>query len=256
MDKPKIIYQDDDVLVLDKPAGLIVNRAETTKGEKTIQDWLEENFPEVFDIKEQNKEIDLKQDQCLQDFYKRSGIVHRLDKETSGLLIVANNKESFCSLQKQFKERLVEKEYIALVYGEMRERQGEINIPIGRLGWNRKKFGIVPGGRESLTYYKVLGIYTKDGEIYSLLSLNPKTGRTHQIRVHLKALGHPVFGDILYSGRKRARQARKILPRQFLHARKIVFTHPKTGQRLIFESDLSQELNNFLSRLVKVPDLG
>lgn len=238
--EPKIIYEDDDVLVLDKPAFVTVNKADTTKGEITIQDWVEENYK--FGNLEQNSE---------EDFYSRAGIVHRLDKETSGILIVAKNPESFKDLQRQFKERIVKKTYEALVHGLVVPEIGEINVPVGRLPWNRKQFGVIAGGREAVTKYKVIKnfLFLENNEKLSLLELFPETGRTHQIRVHLKYFGHPIFADFLYAGRKTSRNDRKYLSRVFLHAFKISFYHPKTKKLLYFESSLPEELESFIKKL-------
>ncbi len=238
MNPIRIIYEDDDILVLDKPAGITVNRSETTKGEETVQDWIEKQFSIFnFQFSKGNEET---------DFYKRSGIVHRIDKETSGILLAAKNIEAFENLQRQFKERVVKKTYIALVHGKVVPEVGEISVPVGRLPWNRKKFGVVAGGREAVTKYKVLSIkylvFGKKEEQLSLLELNPLSGRTHQIRVHLKYFNHPIFADFLYAGRKTSRDDRKFLNRVFLHAHKISFMHPKTNEQISFESPLPSEL--------------
>lgn len=242
----KIIYEDDDLLVIDKPAGITVNKSDTTKNQFTIQEWAEEKL-EIHDA-----HLDTVNDS---DFYNRGGIVHRLDKETSGILIIAKNVNSFDTVQKQFKEREVKKMYISLAHGEIKPAVGEINVPVGRLPWNRKQFGIFPGGRESKTLYKVLKNYlnSKTKEKLTLVELYPHSGRTHQIRVHLKYIGHPVFSDFLYAGRKTARKDRSILPRVVLHAAKIKFTHPTKGGRIAFESPLPDELSlvlkNFLQEI-------
>lgn len=238
-----IIYEDNDLLIIDKPAGMTVNRAETTRGEITIQDWAEEKL-KIGSVKSENAEE--------ADFYKRGGIVHRLDKETSGILIIAKNPQAFTRLQMQFKDRVVEKTYLALAHGKVIPDYGEINVPVGRLPWNRERFGIIPGGRESITKYTVKGFYNlgSSAEVLSLLELHPKSGRTHQIRVHLKYLGYPIFSDYLYAGRKTARRDRKILPRVFLHAAKISFQHPVTDSVLSFESPLPKELQNILQKRI------
>lgn len=244
--EPKIIYEDDQVLVLDKPAGMIVNKAETTKGDRTVQEWVE-------------KKSKIKIDEAL-DFYKRAGIVHRLDKETSGILVVAKTPEAFENLQKQFKERKVKKTYLALVHEKVKSEEGEIRVPVARLPWNRKRFGVLTEGKEAITKYKVIqnlefssrveaGRIQNKKENLTLLELYPETGRTHQIRVHLKYLGYPIFGDFLYAGRKTSRNDRKILPRVFLHASKISFFHPQTGKLISFESPLPEGLKNFLQIL-------
>jgi len=220
----KTIFEDEDILIIEKPAGLTVNRSETAK-EETLQDIIDKDF-----------KIQV----------ERSGIVHRIDKETSGLLIIAKTSESFTNLQKQFKERKVKKTYIALVHGELKGER-EIKVPIGRLPWNRKRFGVLSGGREAVTKYRSVKLIPLNKEILTLLALYPETGRTHQIRVHLKYLNHPIFSDELYAGRKTARSDRKILPRIFLHAAKISFRHPKTGEMMNFESKLPQELENLVS---------
>lgn len=229
----KVIYEDDDLLIINKPSKVTVNRADTTRNEKTVQDLLDEDFG----IIKADTET---------DFYKRSGIVHRLDKETSGVLIVAKNLQSFENLQLQFKERRVEKVYIALAHGNIKQPEGEISVPVGRLPWNRKRFGVLAGGKSASTKYKIVEEFVKP---YTLLEVYPKTGRTHQIRVHLKYINHPVFSDELYGGRKLAREDRKILDRIFLHAKQITFFHPKTGDQLSFESPLPSELLNTLEVL-------
>ena len=222
----KVIYEDDDILVIDKPAGVTVNKSETTKGD-TLQDFLEEKY------KQSLRSEDLK--------IERSGIVHRIDKETSGLLLIAKNTQAFENLQKQFKERKVKKTYMALVHGKILGG-GEVRVPVGRLPWNRKRFGVLAGGREAVTKFKVQRSIGINNEEMTLIELYPETGRTHQIRVHMKYLNHPLFADELYAGRKTARSDRKILPRLFLHASKISFTHPKSGEVVSFESDLPSEL--------------
>lgn len=229
----KIIFEDDNILVLDKPWGITVNRSESEK-DKTVQDWVEE----------QGK-INLQNSDKENDFFKRSGIVHRIDKETSGILLAAKDPISFENLQSQFKERTVDKTYLALVHGKL-EGGGEVKVPVGRLPWNRKRFGVLSGGREASTKYDVVKSVVINGEPLTLLEVSPETGRTHQIRVHLKYINHPVFGDPLYAGRKISRNDRKILPRLFLHAHKISFTHPKIGEKVDFISPLPRELAEIL----------
>ena len=257
--KLQIIFEDDFLLVIDKPAGMVVNWAETTRGEETVQDWIENNF-----------QFPISNDQTL-----RNGIVHRLDKETSGLLIIAKTKEVFENLQQQFKERKVKKKYLALVHGKLEPVEGVIEASISRSPFDRKKFGVFLGGREAKTGYKVIkyldGIRSfvnhrhqmdrltiknkssADGGLqdsphsrihvqFSLLGLTPETGRTHQIRVHLKFIGHPIVGDEKYAGRKTSRSDRKWCPRQFLHAAGLSFNHPVTGKRMEIVSKLPSDL--------------
>ncbi|MDE2590184.1 MAG: RluA family pseudouridine synthase, partial [Patescibacteria group bacterium] len=187
------------------------------------------------------------------EFYSRGGIVHRLDKETSGVLVVAKNPESFGKLKEQFMTRTTEKVYQALAHGKITPPEGEINAPVGRLPFNRMHFGVIAGGREAVTHYKVLSYYQakfgKQKEALSLVELYPKTGRTHQIRVHLKYLNHPIVADPLYAGRKVGREDRRVLSRLFLHAVRLTFSHPKTGEKMIIEAPFPEELATFLQTL-------
>lgn len=235
----KVIYEDQQICVIDKPAGITVNKSETTKDQQTIQEWAE---VELSVAKKEARSDEMS------DFFKRGGIVHRLDKETSGILIIAKTENAFSDLQKQFKERMVKKTYLALAHGKVLPEIGEINVPVGRLPWNRKQFGIVPGGRESKTLYKVLKYISdpKQKEVLSFVELYPQSGRTHQIRVHLKYIGHPICSDFLYAGRKTSKKDRATLGRVFLHAAKISFTHPESGKEISFESNLPPDLENFL----------
>jgi len=228
---PKIIFEDDSIFVIEKPSGWIVNEASTVKNQPVLQTWLKKfNYPLVDNIE------------------LRHGIVHRLDKETSGVMLVAKLKDAFINLQKQFHDRLIQKTYIALVHGPI-DTEGEITAPIGRLPWRRDRFGIVAGGRSSQTKYKLIKFYKGDRGGYSLVEFYPKTGRTHQIRVHAKYIGHAVVADEFYAGRKTARNDRKWCPRLFLHAASITFTHPKDGKKLTFNSDLPVELKEVVANL-------
>ena len=221
----QIIYEDQHFFVLNKPAGLVVDHSVSSRA-KTLQDWLA--------VKNQTKVF-------------RDGIVHRLDKETSGLLLAAKTTAMVKKLQQLFKNRRIKKRYLALVHGEVRPVKGEIRAPISRSSFNRQKFGVFPGGRESVTQYRVVENF-KEG--YCLLELRPLTGRTHQIRVHLKHLGHPIVGDAKYGGRKTVRTDRGWCPRQFLHASYLGFDHPVSGQSVEFESPLPNDLKKALAALV------
>jgi 23S rRNA pseudouridine1911/1915/1917 synthase len=238
---PQILFQDDNFIVINKPAGMIVNKADTAKNEFTVQDWIQKNSQ----FSNLNSQVD-------SEFSKRGGIVHRLDKDTSGVLLVALNEKSFSDLQKQFKERTVKKEYIALVHGKL-VSEGEINVPIGRLPWNRMRFGVIPQGRESYTKFKTVAhkklIDYKTIQELSLVEVYPQTGRTHQIRVHMQYAGNPIFADSLYAGRKTFAHDRKYLSRHFLHASKISFISPTNGKKITFSAPLTAELVDFLGQL-------
>jgi len=248
---PQILYEDEFLLVLNKPAGWVVNRSETIK-EGTLQDWLENNL-KLLPAGRQGKIESLKS--------YRSGIVHRLDKDTSGVLVVAKTPEVFENLQKQFKERMVKKRYLVLVHGRVQPSEGIIRAPIARSPFDRKKFGIFLGGREAETKYKTISNFKFQipylagrqanfkKKIFSLLEVEPKTGRTHQIRVHLKYFGYPVVADEFYAGRKTYRADKLWCPRQFLHASELSFVHPKTGERVKFSAPLPLDLKKALEYL-------
>lgn len=228
-----ILFEDDSLIVIDKPPGLVVNRSDTS-GEETVQEWAEDKF-----------------ESCIE----RAGIVHRLDKETSGCLIVAKTEQAFLELQRQFKAREVRKEYIALVHGRVEPHDGTINVPLARSRYDRQKFAVTPGGRISETRYEVERVFKGQSlqglslSVFSLLRLYPKTGRTHQIRVHLKYFGYPIVADETYAGEDRAREDRTWCPRLFLHAEKISFTHPVTKQRVTIEAPMPNDLSTALRKL-------
>lgn len=228
-----VVFEDESLLVLAKPVGWVVNEASTTKNQLTIQSWL------------RTKSYPLAKNESF-----RSGIVHRLDKDTSGLLLVAKTQPAFRALQEQFKNRRVEKTYLALVHGKVQLPAGSIKATVGRLPWNRRRFGVLPGGRDAQTDYQVSKRYIFNNQVYSLLTIKPKTGRTHQIRIHFKHLGHPVVGDSFYAGRKTARNDGKWCPRLFLHAAGISFTHPVTQQAVSFSLPLPEDLSRVLEPLL------
>lgn len=240
---PSIIFEDKSMAAVEKPYGMIVNNADTSRHEYTLQDWVKENIN--LDKKSVDKDS---------DFYLRDGVVHRLDKETSGIILIAKNEKTFKNLQSQFKNREVEKCYLALCHGEFSE-EGKVVVPVGRLPWNRMRFGVIPKGKNAETDFKLQSVY-KDPDDKSLkLSLvraYPKTGRTHQIRVHLQYINHPIYSDILYSGRKISRRDRKRLSRHFLHAAEISFNHPNTNERISISSDLPDDLSEFINTLKKL----
>jgi 23S rRNA pseudouridine1911/1915/1917 synthase len=234
-----ILYEDDDLLVINKPPDTVVNRAESVKGE-TIQDWAE-------------KKLSLTTDTTVSwgdGFSSRAGIAHRIDKETSGILLIGKNPAAFENLQGQFKERTIKKTYLALVHGFVAPPEGEVIAPIDRLPWNRQQFGVVAGGKESNTKYIVIKTFTKQigkkKEDMSLVELHPETGRTHQIRVHMKYINHALIGDYLYAGRKTSRNDRVWATRCMLHAWKISLTHPVSGQLLAFEAPIPDDMNTII----------
>lgn len=233
--EPKIIFEDEAFFVVDKPAGWITNDADTTTTQPVLQTWIREHF-----------DYPLKGNRDMRD-----GIVHRLDKETSGILVVAKTEDAFNKLQSEFKERKVSKTYIALLHGKLEPLEGEIKATVGRLPWHRSRFGVLLGGRESETHYKVLEYFPGNNAGHSLVEFYPKTGRTHQIRIHARHIGHAIVADEFYAGRKTARNDRKWCPRLFLHAASIKFIHPVKDEEVEFKSSLPKDLENVLDSLRK-----
>ena len=217
-----IIYEDDDLLVIDKPAGLAVHPAPGHPGHTLVNAVLA-YLPGLADA----------------DDTLRPGIVHRLDKDTSGLILVAKNRVAQANLSAQFKSRSVNKSYLVLVKGKLTPERGIIEAAIGRDPANRKRMAIVVGGREARTDYHVL--LHLDG--YTLLEVSMKTGRTHQIRVHLVAIGYPVVGDPTYGVKS------PHLSRQFLHACRLGFKLPSTGEYVEFTSALPPDLAQALKEM-------
>ncbi len=223
----KIIYEDENILVVDKPAGLEV-AAEVKTDEPTLVDWLVSKYPSITKVGPDPA---------------RPGVVHRLDKNASGLLVAAKTEAAFENLSKQFKERTIKKEYTVLAHGEVSQDEGTIEFSIARAKSGR--FAALPlgseAGRLAITEYEVI----KRFKNFTLLSARIKTGRTHQIRVHFFALGYPVVGDKLYRPRK---IKKPLLPRLFLHASKIGFSD-LNGAWQEFQSDLPEDLKDFLKSL-------
>lgn len=249
----KIVFEDESLAVLAKPPNLIVNNAETTKGILTLQDWVGKRY-EIAKIPKENYSS-IVEARELEEFYLRGGIVHRLDKDTSGLIIIAKNPESFYFLKKQFMDRKISKNYTALVHGRVSPAKGEIVAPIERDPSFRMRYFVGVGGREAKTFFEVKNYYRKDEDssekagLFTLLSLIPETGRTHQLRVHLKHLGHPLVSDPLYGDKKTYKDDILWCPRVFLHATSIGFSHPKTGLWLKISTDLPEDLSSTLSTL-------
>jgi len=230
---PVIHFQDDTFMILQKPSGWIVNEATTTKDQPVIQTWIKET--QKFDIAHSDP--------------FRSGIVHRLDKETSGALVIAKTENAFTDIQSQFKERVVKKTYRALVHEYVQPESGSIDVPVGRLPWRRDRFGVLPGGRSAVTVYTTINHYKKAQNRFTYVELYPETGRTHQIRIHMKHLNNSLVADEFYAGRKTARNDRKWCPRLFLHAYSIEFIHPVTKENVSFEVPLAPDLAEVLETL-------
>lgn len=226
-----IRYEDDDMLVVNKPAGMVVHPG-TGHYRGTLVNAVLAHCPDVLGV----------------GYEKRPGIVHRLDKYTSGLIVVAKNDEAMHIIQKQFQRRTVDKRYLALVEGHLSPPEALIDAPIGRNKMERKKMAVIPlnqsaSSRPAQTRYHTLTNY----DAYTLVECLPLTGRTHQIRVHLAYIGFPIVGDNVY-GRQRQRTT---LGRHFLHAAQITFKRPSDQQEITCKAELPPELTNFLQKLAE-----
>lgn len=217
-----IVYEDEDLMVIDKPAGMTTHPAPGNP-EHTLVNALLAHYPRLAEM----------------GCFPRPGIVHRLDKDTSGLIIVAKNEKARLNLMEQFQTHSVVKVYLVLVKGWLEPERGIIEAPIGRDTRNRKRMAIVSNGREAKTEYKVAK-YLDD---YTLLEVRTHTGRTHQIRVHLSAIGFPVVGDATYGVKS------PFLSRQFLHAHHLGFKQPSTGEYIEFLSELPQDLKEAMKNI-------
>ena len=215
----ELVFQDEHIVVIDKPPGLSVHPG-PGHPDHTLVNGLLALCPDIQGIGDG----------------MRPGIVHRLDKDTSGLMMVAKNHQAHLSLSAQIKDRQVTKGYVALATGILAQSKGQIDAPIGRDPRNRKRMAVEPGGRESRTNYQML----ESIGVHTLLQLYLESGRTHQIRVHLAHLGHPLFGDTLYG------KASPMLDRQFLHANHLGFRHPESGKEVEFHSKLPKDLEDVL----------
>lgn len=214
----EILYEDESILAINKPPGLVVHPA-AGHWSGTLVNALLHHFKKLSGVDP-----------------ARPGIVHRLDKETSGILLIAKTDEAHLALSNQLKDRKMEKIYLAVVHGKVKNEKGTIRKPIGRNPSDRKKMAVVRTGKEAITHYRVL----KRADNRTLLECKIETGRTHQIRVHLAGIGHPVVGDTVY-GKKKGDA-----PRQLLHAWKATFTHPTSGQRLSLEAPVPPEMGTHI----------
>lgn len=221
-EKAKIIYQDKDVLILNKKSG-VVSTKEGRNDKETLEDWLAYKFGK--------------------NDLPRQGIVHRLDKGTSGLMVVVKNTEARNRILEMFRNREIKKTYLALIEGDL-SRDGEIKVPIARSKYTFGKFAVSEEGKMAETSFRLLKKYNFDNKIYSLIEINLKTGRTHQIRVHFSYLRWPLVGDLIYGGK-----ALLGLSRPFLESIKIEFKHPLTETELSFEGEMATDLKELLSKL-------
>lgn len=230
---PEIIYEDSDIVVINKPAGLVVHADGRTQ-EPSVAEWFAERYPEAREVGEKMGEIE------------RPAIVHRIDRETSGCLVLAKTGAAHEFLKNQFKNREVEKIYHAFVYGEVKDDRGTINLPMGRSAGDFRKFStknIRGEAREAITHFEVLK--RGEGKVWTFVEAKPKTGRTHQIRVHFQSLGNPVIADPLYAAGKPALLG---FARLALHARKIIF-HNLKGEKVEVLSPYPKDFQEALDKV-------
>lgn len=220
-----IVYEDDDIIIINKEKGMVVHPGNGNPDGTLANAILERCKDSLSGI----------------GGVVRPGIVHRIDKDTSGLVIVAKNDNAHLNISKQIQERKVTKTYIALVRGNIKENEATINMPIGRSMQDRKKMAVTKKGKEAITHFKVLKRY----EGFTLLELKIETGRTHQIRVHLAQIGYPIVGDTVYSNGKNPFN----VTGQMLHAAKLEFMHPTKNQKVTFEAPLPEYFSNVLKML-------
>lgn len=247
------IYEDTYIIVLDKPYGMVVNRSKTSP-DNTVQDYIENKFDFMkhFDVSlvtQKNATLnegdpEFLDDLEIEEFVTRSGILHRLDKDTSGVLLVAKDPYTFKKIKLQFKSRIVQKGYTAIVLGTVKDEKIEIDAPIKRNPSSPLKFAVVSDGKPALTLIEKVKEFEKDGEKFTVLNVSPKTGRTHQIRVHLSAINHPIVGDPIYLTKFNYENTINIFPRLMLHSSSLSFEHPYLNKIVTFESPLPSEFNN------------
>ena len=221
-----VIYEDNDIIVINKPKGMVVHPANGNPDGTLVNAIMKICKESLSGI---GGEI-------------RPGIVHRLDKDTSGAIIVAKNDKAHINLSEQLKNHEVKKTYLALVRGIIKENEATINMPIARSKKDRKKMDVDKDGKEAITHFKVLGRFKNK---YTLLQINLETGRTHQIRVHLSHIGYPIIGDEVYSNGKNEWNVKG----QCLHAWKLEFLHPTTGKKISLEAEIPEYLKNIIKEL-------
>ncbi len=255
-----IVFEDEYLAVINKPAGMVVHPG-SGNSTGTLANAIAWHFGTpssppyeggVAAASADGVVLNVAQRSLESEERNRVGIVHRLDKDTSGLIVVAKDEETHEALSNQFRDREVYKSYVALVHGSPRDNSGTIDRPMARDRWHRTKMTVAANGRNALTNWKVRQRFEK----FTLLEVEIKTGRTHQIRVHLASINHPVVGDETYNeGRDNTvndidiKNAIRIIDRFFLHAEKLSFTHPKSSERLEFQQEFPRELKEFLSLL-------
>jgi 23S rRNA pseudouridine1911/1915/1917 synthase len=275
-----LLYQDSNLVIINKPAGVVVNKCQTAPG-TTIQEWFSNYLHCAQSPPTANQDWEALVPTDFDDqygtpeeiFQRRDGLVHRLDKETSGVLLLATNPGSLVHLLRQFKQRQVQKKYQCLVHGRPQVDSARIDAPIARSQRQRHKFWVDIEGKSATTVYKVQRHFPRLSwdrlkphlsakehsrleehwhsyqQGFSLVECWPKTGRTHQIRVHMKHIGHPLVADDTYGGNTRSKLDRSWCPRQFLHASWIQFTHPQSEQKVTATAPLAGDLQRALGWL-------
>ncbi len=252
----EILFEDEDLLCIQKPAGVVVNRAQNVKAQ-TIQDWMAKRLKSKTFVVDWQMLIpdDFSYDWGSPEeiFASRSGLVHRLDKDTSGCLLLAKHPGSLVAMLRAFRKRTVHKGYLALVHGQLQEDTEIVQAAIARHPRQSYRFSVQADGRQAETKFIVLERFTSFSKSYEqgfcLMRCIPKTGRTHQIRVHAAFRNCPLVGDHVYAGRKRSKLDKDWCPRQFLHAEKLSFMHPRTEKLVSIVAPLPEDLMQVLALL-------
>ena len=229
--KLDVVFEDKDVIIINKPQGMVTHPASGVYKGTLVNALLNHCRDSLSGI----------------NGVLRPGIVHRLDKETSGLIIACKNDKSHTEIARQIQERKLKRHYLAIVHGKVQHERGTINKPIGRDKIHRHKMAVVANGKQAITHYKKVETFSHpslQGQ-YTLIECVLETGRTHQIRVHMKSIGHPILGDKTYGKKNDS------VNQMMLHAYKLVFTHPKTKKEIKLETDMPERFTNFLKNQVK-----
>lgn len=283
--EPSILFEDQDIAVINKPAGIVTNQAETVR-EVTIQSWWMDRLRQQHLEWPKDWEHMVPENYLVQYgtpeevFGQRGGIVHRLDKDTSGALVLAKHPGALAALLSQFRLREVEKKYVCLVHGRFQIPEGVLQLPLGRNPRQRTQYVVDATGRPAETYYRVQKVFRslqksaveelaqqtemrqyrkkidQNYQGFSLVLCQPKTGRTHQLRVHLNHVHHPIVADPIYLGRKRFSLDETWCPRLFLHAQMVSIMHPRTRKKIEVTAPLSPELEIVLNKMELEEDRG
>lgn len=232
----QILFEDKNLLAVNKPTGLVVNRSKTQKSQ-TLQEIIEQNYPDILHFEDS-------------EFTSRAGLLHRLDKDTSGVILIAKNPITFSNIKSQFVNRTIKKEYVAVLNGKLKYENIKVDAPLKRNPKNRMRYAVMNDGKSAVTYFEKLNVVNIDDKYLTYVKIQPKTGRTHQIRVHSLALATPIVGDIFYNTKNNlAWEHQNGFDRLMLHAKSITLKYPfEPSQQLKIESDIPEIFSKYLPK--------